>query len=248
MKSIMVFRETGNLGDLMQAVALSRLIGPSTAFFRDQPHLDFPEYGLKIVAGFMLGPTRMPPESSLFAGIFWHAIKENVEWLKRSPFPVGARDPASHRSIVAYGVRSELVGCVSLTLPHYDGPRSGELSVDCSGPGVQMTHAVSKKLRFKDEWGLCIETLDQYKKAALVHTSRIHVAMPCIAMGTPVRYVGPTHEGRVSIIREIGLVPGEVCLPDVTSWKERYSDFLMKHAGVDAPRTAPVCPDVKEGA
>jgi len=49
------------------------------------------------------------------------------------------------------------------------------------------------------------EIVETYgKKAALVVTTRIHCAMPCIAMGIPVIFVGPKSY-RTQIVEEVGL-------------------------------------------
>ncbi len=49
------------------------------------------------------------------------------------------------------------------------------------------------------------EIVESYgKKAALVVTKRIHCAMPCIAMGIPVIFLGPKTY-RTQIVEEVGL-------------------------------------------
>jgi len=231
----------------MQAVALSRLVGPSVGFFRDQPHLSPAPNSQGIAAGFMLGPTAENPEKLLFAGIYWLCSHGNWKWLMRSPAPIGARDPETHIRLVEHGVYSKLIGCVTLTLPRYEGPRNGELYVDCEGPGESMSHSIPKDVKFDEEWDLCLNRLDRYRKATLVHTSRIHVAMPCVAMGTPVRYTGKI-DGRTSIIPAIGIAIGEPCLPDIRKWRDSYIEYLAQYAGIGASMDVPVKPNVMEGA
>lgn len=234
---ILAFKATGNLGDNMQTVALSRLVGPAVAFWRDQA-CSFPSSKApSVAAGFIFGPKWWGAKNTVLAGVFYPISSPSfIRWVKASAYPVGARDPYTYRSLVANGIPSELVGCVTLTLPRYSGPRSGEVYVDVKGVESPVTHKIPTTLSFSEEWDLCLKYLDLYRRASLVHTTRIHVAMPCIAMGTPVRYLGPM-DGRASIVREIGLRPGEPCLPSVDWIRSRYLAFLRRYVKIDESRT-----------
>lgn len=247
MKRIMLVRSDGgtNAGDLIQSIALSRLIGRARGFYRDHPHLSLGGDEIAVAAGFFCGPMNENPARMLFSGIYWLVTGNNVDWLKRSPYPIGARDPETYDCLTRAKVRTQLIGCATLTLPTYTGKRSGEYSVDVDGPGEQLTH----KLRpgsFDDEWSACLRLLDKYRTAAAVHTTRLHVALPCVAMGTPVRYLGP-EEGRTTIIKAIGLKHGVMGCPDVSAWKEQYISFLRAHLGEITPALEPVKPQVHHG-
>lgn len=239
---MLVYKGTNNLGDAIQNVALSRLIGKAkpeniSYFTPGEPSED-----LVTVAGFIAGPVRLNPKFALFAGICfpsWH--KPHADWIGKSPSPIGARDPHTWEHFQKAGVPSEMVGCVTLTLPKYDGPRSGEIFVDAAGPGPQYTHNTPTTLSFDEIWTLAISRLELYQKSALVTTSRIHVAMPCIAMGTPVRYVGP-HDFRTSIMKEIGVTTQDTCLPDVSKFREKYIAFLEANLGRKVIESDPVKP------
>lgn len=229
---MMVFKATGNLGDTVQAVALARLLGPTFGWFRDQPELTLTEEGPGIASGFMLGAQKYSPEKTFFCGVWFPVHNEAyVPWIRRTPWPVGARDPVTNERFAAVGIRSQLVGCVSLTLPKYTGPRKGELSVDLAdGPGAHWSHNVSPYLRLEEEWALAKDAIYRYAQASLVHTTRIHVALPCIALGTPVRYLGP-RDDRTSIVDAVGIKHGKESLPDATYWRELFVDFLERHTG-----------------
>lgn len=58
-----------------------------------------------------------------------------------------------------------------------------------------LTHIHNDEIEEKDRFKLADEFLCKYSKAKLVVTSRIHVALPCLAMGTPVIFLngGFTH-------------------------------------------------------
>lgn len=50
-------------------------------------------------------------------------------------------------------------------------------------------HLPGKGVSYEERFKLADEILEKYSKAKLVITSRIHCALPCLAMGTPVIYV-----------------------------------------------------------
>lgn len=240
----MVFKETENLGDTMQAVALSRLIGPAQGFFRDHPYPERDPNDFGVAAGFLLGPFYQNPERLLMAGVYYPAHHApHVPWIAKCPLPIGARDPETHKHLIGRRVRSEFLGCVTLTLPRYDGPRSGELSVDADGPGEKLSHFIPKALPFAEEWDLALACLDRYRKASVVHTTRIHVALPCAALGTPVRYLGPK-DGRTSVLDAVGIKHGEESVVDTSEFRERYADFLVRHLGIKVRDGDPVRPEV----
>jgi hypothetical protein len=232
---ILSFKATGNLGDMMQTVALSRLLGPTTAFFRDQCKLNDPEEGPAIAAGFLLGPQGYSPEKTLFCGVWYPAYNPPfADWIAKSPHPI-TLSWLKNRNIPC-----GMVGCATLTLPRYEGLRSGELHVDDNTPGC-LTHHISKQISPIEEWALCMSRLSMYARASLVHTTRIHVALPCLAMGTAVCYTGP-EDHRTSIMKEIGLPHGKPAIVDVTPFANRFTSFLSTHAKITPLTKDPVLP------
>jgi hypothetical protein len=238
-----------NLGDLLQVAALVRLLGPSHAVFRDEANPYWEDYGPCVVAGMLFAPFDRDASRILFAGVNYpaHLMDGRMkDWLGRSPWPIGLRDPVSHQRFAERGWKCELIGCPTLTLPRYDGPRSGELLVDVPGRAGG-THDVPA-MPFLKKWKLAVEALDRYARASLVTTSRMHVALPCAAMGTPVSYVGPDDD-RTSLLRELGIRPGQPSLPDVSHFRDRFLSFLERNLRVKlAPGdfTPPSLPTPKE--
>ena len=249
MTRLMCFHETGNLGDMMQAVALSRLIGPSTGFFRDQPDLNFPEDSLGIAAGFLLGAQQYNPAKTLFAGIWFPVYHDgHTNWLAKTKHPIGARDPHTYNGLQKRGLKSEMIGCATLTLPRFEGRRYGAVSVDVEGgPGMQLSHKVPTTWKFAREWKECLERLNIYRRAEVIYTTRIHAALPALAMGTPVVYTGP-QDGRTSILKELGVEWGKASAPSVLPMALRYRNFLYSHSGLDNRDWDYPMPKVKEGA
>ncbi len=137
-----------NLGDMIQTLALTRLLPPALGVFRHRLG-EHPPGCLVVLNGFL--HRDRPPlggERFLFAGVsgpHWRR-GQYLRWMRSSAFPIGARDPATRTGLAEAGLRSELVGCATLTFPRYDGPRHGVYSVDCDGPGTRLTHAITRRM------------------------------------------------------------------------------------------------------
>jgi hypothetical protein len=89
------------------------------------------------------------------------------------------------------------------------GARRGVYSVDCAGPGEALTHQLSREVTVDEQWALATDLLARYRRAEAVHTSRLHVALPCLAFGTPVWIADPQrgawHLERFSLPEELGV-------------------------------------------
>jgi hypothetical protein len=228
-------------------MALTRLLPRMTGVFRHDLGTA-PLDRTFVVNGFL--ERDVPPRAGaacLFAGVSgpYERRKSYCRWLGRSRWPVGARDPATVRRLVAGGLDAVLVGCATLTLPRFDGPRSGVLSVDCDGPGDRITHDISRTLSVEGQWRRALEVLDRYRTAEAVHTSRLHVALPCLAFGTPVSIARPdprVFPERFSLLEEMGVPYGRLTLRDVTREATRYRSFLERHLGVTIEPGEPTFP------
>jgi hypothetical protein len=248
----MIADRSGNLGDMIQTVALSRLVGASTTFCRDRTWLNVPDDRLWIAAGF-LPDLHFKGESChdygrvVYAGVWFPTnCSEAVRKARSFPRPIGARDPKTRSDLSKHGIPAEMVGCVTLTLPEYDGPRSGAVSVDTEGPGLRVTHGIPYEMPFEEAWGEALRALDRYRTAEVVHTRRLHAALPALAMGTPICYVGDM-EGRTSILKDLGVERGKVCKANPGRLRERYLGFLSRHLGHPIVPSEPVMPDVPVG-
>ena len=131
--------------------------------------------------------------------------------------PVGCRDTRTLDLLQAAGVPAYFSGCLTLTLPRYHGPRQGPVVfVDtlgpndwprtCSGAGdawwqaipasvrrdaLFVTHHLTLPCSAEQRLERARMLLNLYRTARLVITSRIHCALPCLAMGTPVVMITP---------------------------------------------------------
>lgn len=225
---ILSYSNTLNVGDAIQTIALERLLGEVT--YIDRNECQFNPAELAVVNGW-LGRNVAPRNSNiLFAGIFLAENVANIRWIKQSKFAVGARDPHTLELLRRFGVNAELIGCATLTLPRYDGPRKGEIHTESN---TQLDpHEISAAMSWKEQLTLGKNLLEKYKTAEHVTTSRLHVALPCLAFGTPVTVNAPTSStylARFSILEALGVEFGRETTLDVTPFAENYKRFLSEN-------------------
>ena len=139
--------------------------------------------------------------------------RTNVSFLKK--YEVGARDPSTLNFLKDKGINAYFSGCLTLTLgnifhhqpstdiyfvdvlhkPQFFGRRKRLIrklfDADTVKSARRIQHNYPKHL-FKTEesrFQLANDLLSSYQNAKLVVTSRLHCALPCLAMGTPVVFV-----------------------------------------------------------
>lgn len=217
---------SGNIGDDFQGLAASALLpsAPTTFIDRDDIHRwqgDGP--AVLIMNGwFSLNAEAWPPPASIhpvFVGFhvanrFKPIVERHADYLRRFQ-PIGVRDEATRRFLASIGIEAETTYCPTLTFPTRDSaPRDGRVFiVDAEAiyippslrkGAIKMTHMMPPL-----DAGVTLpcarQLLKRYRdEASLVITTRLHAALPCIAMGIPVVYFGEPHDGRTSIVRDIG--------------------------------------------
>lgn len=244
--SCLVYR-VRNIGDMIQTLALTRLLPPATGVFR-HALASAPSDRVLVVNGFLERdrlPRNGPP--CLFAGVSgpYERHRRYIAWMERSPWPIGARDPVTARRLASAALPTEMVGCATLTLPRYEGPRRGVFSVDVDGPGTPLTHDISRHDTVEKQWDAAASLLGAYRTAEAVYTSRLHVALPCLAFGTPVWIARPTAAPlpeRFSIVDAIGVPFEQLAVHDVTPFADRYRRFLTTYLASSAEASVPVMP------
>jgi hypothetical protein len=245
--SVFRYSRTHNLGDAIQTVALSRLLpGRLQGVNRVTAN---GALNTCLVANGWLGDNFPPKPNSkrrcVFAGIFI-AQEHNLQWLSSSTSPIGARDPYTHKRLSELGIHSELIGCATLTLPRFQGRRARTYVVDSDYPlkrdcpFVRLTHHISGRMSWRDQWVRALEFLDYYRRAALVITSRLHVALPCIAFGTPVIFTCPDPTlindplvyRRMTLLDYLGVCEGVATVTSPNTLDTRYRKFLEYTLGI----------------
>ena len=155
--------------------------------------------------------------------------------------PVGARDRSTLAMLRRRGVDAYHSGCLTLTLQPSDSRcRTDEIvAVDLPAALVRelarrsgrepvtVTHAVAWGLPRAERQEQARALLDLYGRAQAVVTSRLHCALPCLALGTPVLFVGGGFEPyRVEPALELAHSCTE-------------ADFLLGRDGFDPLRPPP---------
>lgn len=255
---------TNNIGDDIQTVAVMQHLPPVDVFIdRDQLNtFSGPETLLVMNGWFLTRLENWPPSKSIKPIFFgFHVqteakpvIARHVDYLKEHA-PIGCRDRGTTEFIRSLGVEAYFSYCATLT---FDAPadRSADsiyfveansrrfigLEKNLSGLTVRNVSHRFVAVPLKTRLTYARELVETYgRTAGYVITSRIHCAMPCVAMGIPTFFVGPRNY-RTAIINDIGvprprspglverLLPkGNPTLPpatDVSEIKRRARDDL----------------------
>jgi len=145
-------------------------------------------------------------DSMLIGDDFLHGL--GGDGLRRHG-PVGARDENTLRMLERNGIPAYFSGCMTLTLPKgepmpperpyiclTDVPEGVAESVRQQYPAldvkiiehepIHQPPLVDRKADWPSRFGAVKKLLDTYQNAAAVVTTRLHCAMPCLALETPV--------------------------------------------------------------
>lgn len=139
-------------------------------------------------------PRGVPPSTILHSPAKLAYLKDHE--------PVGARDLDTLAQLESAGVRAYFSGCLTLTLqaPKREEQRSGVYAVDvpdeifaCLSRGhdgeiVRETHH-NTQLEGAARFDHAAALLHRYAAAKAVVTCRLHCALPCLALGTPVLFI-----------------------------------------------------------
>lgn len=142
----------------------------------------------------------------------WSYIDASVVRYLNQYGPVGCRDKHTADLLAQKQVASYFSGCLTMTLPRFSdvAPNNQTILVDVpdevaayvrrllpSNDIVEKTHRLTEG-EIGGEWPEREERLIQYLKlyqgADLVITTRLHCALPCLALGTPVVFIASYNE------------------------------------------------------
>lgn len=253
MYGVFAYKNTGNLGDAIQTIALSKLL-PDKCFgaYRDTP-LPALNEDMSFIANGWLGKCTLQRDvNCVFAGV--HVSSSELDWIGRmrdSKLPIGVRDPYTASLLKACNVPHVLVGCATLTFEHYTGPRKGRYSIDVKErPGTDFLTNDIGGASWTDQWMLAVQRLQLLRTAELVYTNRLHVILPCLAFGTPVVFNladlnSVSAKERLTILPNLGFVFDEEVILDVSSFADSYRAFLSDMLCRPC-NDSPAIPDVPE--
>jgi len=138
------------------------------------------------------GMLEIPPRELLLA-------PPAVDYLRHHG-PVGARDLHTLRALEERGVDAYFSGCLTLTLPRADRRQASDCVVlndvpdevlttvrrKTTRPILHTTHDDKLTVDPEERLAKAQALVDVYANAHCVITTRLHCAMPCLALGTPV--------------------------------------------------------------
>ena len=201
----------GNIGDDLQSLAACQHLPARSMVFvdRDMIHHDMHnDFGAGRTALIMNGwfsgnAEAWPPAPSIhpiFVGFhvidrFKPAVERHAQYLKAFE-PIGVRDAATGQFLESLGIRTQTTYCLTLTFPRRErAPAAGKVFIvdaeDIAIPrslrkgAIKMTHSMPP-LGPEATLPFAQKLLDMYEEeASLVITTRLHTALPCMAMGIP---------------------------------------------------------------
>lgn len=189
--TLLSYQGTENLGDAIQTIAMQRFLETwyDIGSFYYAPRQAMEE-GM-VVNGWHRNNNEPLPAKAYFAGI--HTTSEKLSGISENCL-VGCRDSFAHKNALAAQKPAFMMGCVTLTLTRYEGKRHGLMIVD-AGPRSTHSQWIAREMPWEEQLELAEKRLRELERASMVFTSRLHVLLPCLAMGTPVMLQLP--KGRV---------------------------------------------------
>jgi hypothetical protein len=179
MKLVKYSEKNANIGDIMQTIALMDFVekkyGVKITNFEDRSLMTENDM---IINGWHRHRKEKLPNNALYIGLhsdrlMMKNICENTLIGCRDKFTMLEVDNLPH-------LKSIFTGCSTCTIPVYNGPRKGK--------SVYMHEDKETGIIPLDEQIIIARNLlDELKQKELVTTNRLHIALPCIALGTPVK-------------------------------------------------------------
>lgn len=221
---LLYYRPTGNIGDEIQSLAARQFLPRVDVLVDREGMRDFrsPEQVRMILNGwYMCVPAQWPPAaaiSPLLASM--HVVDKRpvtAAWFSRDNRryllehgPVGARDTATLAVLERHGVPAYFSGCLTLSLQRngqavhedyvcavdVDRRTLAELRARTARPVMPVTHWLPRHMKPKDTIVFAEMLLDLYQRAHCVVTTRLHAALPCLALETPVLLLHTAEDSR----------------------------------------------------
>ncbi len=244
------YYQTPNLGDEIQSIAAARLLPRVDDYVeREEMHEFRSTEGVFLMAnGWYIHNARAFPPSPCIEPFYIsvHFSRDDLFSLEgishlKAHGPIGCRDPHTKRAMVRHGIDAYLSGCLTLTLESSDdSDRTSNVYVvdvdrallpripsEIAQRATRLTHYPTQRTRaakFSEAEAL----LRLYAKAGLVITSRVHCALPCVAMQTPVVFLYPDrNDARVGAL--VPFLPVYTGSSMEIDWNPRPPD-VSRHA------------------
>jgi len=204
-----------NLGDNIQTIAATRLLPKVDGYVSREALNTVQSPCIVSLNGFFMDSPNWPPSNQVipipFAFHVSRKYQKNIcseaglAYLKQHQ-PIGCRDQASANILQKHGVDAFYSKCLTLTLEKRKAaPNKGKVhivgvtkklqkvipdSIKQDSIYIEQSKVELPNVPNEQRLALAEQLLEEFKQnASLVITSRIHCAMPCIAMGIPVVFL-----------------------------------------------------------
>ena len=142
--------------------------------------------------------------------------QDDIDYLRKYA-PIGCRDYYTYNNLKKQGVEAYLNGCITLTLSQENAQKNVNSNIICVDlydevkeliPPNMIDDCIFKSHIYnnsvEDTMQLAEDVIDGYcENAKLVVTSRMHCAVPCIALGIPVIFVNYQFSYRFSWLENL---------------------------------------------
>jgi hypothetical protein len=227
---LLEYGRSWNIGDEIQTLAVQQHLAAFDGYV-DRDELDRATgdpFAVVMQGWFAKRAETFPPAPSIRpVWVGFHLGPHCADVLKNGPVrshfrdtgPVGCRDDETATLLGDHGIEAFVSGCMTTTFPRRPSPPvDGRIYlVDTVGipiperlrHGTRVTHQGAQWWSQEAKRLLARNVLDEYRHhAALVVTPRLHCALPCVAMGIPVVFVGDPADQRLSPIFDLAeIVP-----------------------------------------
>lgn len=215
-----------NIGDNIQTLAVAQHVKHRDHYverdFMNEYNGD--ECVVVMNGWFSNAPDNWPPSDRIIPLFFgFHMTLEAAEsYRKHKQYfkkhePIGCRDPGTADILGTWGIKAYVSGCATMTFAKRkqapDADRVVLVDVDKShfnreerGAYCMVSHILQLgDMSNETKNAIATDLLDFYRSTATcIVTSRIHCAMPCLAMGIPTIYCG-VKEYRTRAVEKIGM-------------------------------------------
>jgi len=179
MKLVSYYQTNTNIGDMLQTITLKNFIESKYPLIKIDGYCNRQNLEENmIINGWHRNKTEtLPHHKVIYVGI--HTDYNMIKDIKINTL-FGCRDVFTMKEVLKYKDKYKAIfsGCSTITIPEYNGNRIGK---------KEYLHSDNKESLTLDEQIKKIdELIDDLKTKELVITDRLHIAIPCIALGTPV--------------------------------------------------------------
>lgn len=213
------YTDSGNLGDAIQTVALQKYIerkGFVCKGYEKRGTIAGRSDKLLIVNGWHRGEKHDLPKRAIFVGL--HAGEEQIKCIDKD-ITIGCRDLYTWGIAKSLGYKVVLTGCPtsSLFAKIVNNCRSNHKIANIDYPSTYhpdsyLTQRIDHNMPWNVQIGHAVERLNTYIQSNKIFTSRLHVFLPCLAMGVNVEldYSSTKSPERFDVMENLYPVTGKL--------------------------------------